>query len=61
MQYIVCVLGLLVGAFVILYLGCRIINLAEGYDDADLSINRTNKNGKSFVIKFKGKRKLENK
>ena len=61
MEYFVCVFGLLVGAIVILYLGCRIINLAEGYDDADLSINRTNKNGKGFVITFKGKRKLDNK
>ena len=59
MQYIVCVFGLLVSAGVILYLGCRIINLAERYDDADLSINRTNKNGKGFAITFKGKRKPE--
>lgn len=61
MDNIVCVFGFLVGAFVILSLGFRIISLAEGYDDANLSINRTGKNGKSFVISFKGKRKLEDK
>ena len=61
MDTIVCVFGFLISAFVIHSLGLRIINLAERYDDADLSINRTGKNGKSFAISFKGKRKLEDK
>ena len=58
MENIICVS---IVAVVVVVLLLKMMKFTGEYDDADLSINRTGKNGKSFAISFKGKRKLEDK